>query len=415
MRQERVDYDHKSQQDCFMKILDQNIQLSSQHYAADESQQQRVHETFINGQLATRESTTLSNKIENYSTALSQNAKPDTLKALIPLTHNQDVRVENTSSEVNPQSSMISTGANTSSLEEQVNLPPKLIKMIEAIEAMMERFTGKPYEMKVLGYESENKAFSNGALSPPNYSNHNANQTALQSSSANVAMPEVQTPSTGERWSYSERYQEEELSSFKAQGHVTTENGQQIQFDLNAQMHRRFETHLHVEKTKGVVFTDPLVVNFGGSPATLAIEKIQFDIDADGIQDSISFLNQGSGFLALDSNQDGVINNGLELFGTQSGDGFADLSQFDYDQNGWIDENDAIFSQLQIWHKDANGFNQLQGLLELNIGAINLQNIDTPFALKDNTNQQHGQVVSSGVFLHETGEAGTIQQIDLVV
>ena len=77
-----------------------------------------------------------------------------------------------------------------------------------------------------------------------------------------------------------------------------------------------------------------------------------FDIDADGEEESISYLQGGSGYLALDKNGDGVINDGSELFGTKSGDGFADLAEYDADGNGWIDENDPIFDKLLIWAKD---------------------------------------------------------------
>ena len=38
-----------------------------------------------------------------------------------------------------------------------------------------------------------------------------------------------------------------------------------------------------------------------------------------------------------------------------TGDGFKDLAMYDEDGNGWIDENDEIFSKLLIWSKDENG------------------------------------------------------------
>lgn len=77
-----------------------------------------------------------------------------------------------------------------------------------------------------------------------------------------------------------------------------------------------------------------------------------FDLDCDGKEEEISSLGKGSGFLALDKNGDGIINDGTELFGTKSGDGFADLAEYDEDGNGWIDEDDGIFSQLRIWTKN---------------------------------------------------------------
>ena len=38
-------------------------------------------------------------------------------------------------------------------------------------------------------------------------------------------------------------------------------------------------------------------------------------------------MEDGSRFLALDKNNDGIINNGSELFGTESGNGFIDLKK----------------------------------------------------------------------------------------
>ena len=160
---------------------------------------------------------------------------------------------------------------------------------------------------------------------------------------------------------------------------------------------------------------DPLVVNFNGTSAQLTDAKFAFDLNSDGKTDKVSFVGAGSGFLALDKNGNGVIDNGSELFGTQSGNGFADLSAYDSDGNKWIDENDAVYSKLQIWSKDAGGGDHLSTLAQLNVGALYLGNVATPFDLKNRANDLQGQVRSSGVFLHEDGSAGTLQQVDLVV
>jgi len=93
---------------------------------------------------------------------------------------------------------------------------------------------------------------------------------------------------------------------------------------------------------------DSLVINFDGSSTDLTQEKFEFDIDVDGRLDSISFVGSGSGFLAIDLNADNVINDGRELLGPQSGDGFDELLKYDEDGNNWIDENDSVYSDLVI-------------------------------------------------------------------
>ena len=126
-------------------------------------------------------------------------------------------------------------------------------------------------------------------------------------------------------------------------------------------------------------------------------------------------LAPGSGYLAIDRNDDGRINDVSELFGTISGDGFADLAALDADGNRWLDESDAAFSTLRVWQRDAAGESSLQTLREAGVGALYLGSTATPFALTDEDNRLLGQVRASGVYLNEDGRAGTLQQIDLAV
>lgn len=210
-------------------------------------------------------------------------------------------------------------------------------------------------------------------------------------------------------------HEEAEDTAFRTSGTVRTADGREISFGLELGMSRRFREETKIENITEIVdLTDPLVINLDGNIAGLSDQKFMFDIDADGEEESISYLQGGSGYLALDKNGDGVINDGSELFGTKSGDGFADLAEYDADGNGWIDENDPIFDKLLIWAKDENGKDELYTLKESGVGAICLQRAATDFSLnsqKDNT--QNGQIRSTGIFLYENGNAGTMQQLDL--
>lgn len=208
---------------------------------------------------------------------------------------------------------------------------------------------------------------------------------------------------------------ERESTQFSAQGIVRTADGREITLSVELNMSREFISHTNLTVRAGDALKDPLVINFEGNAAELTRTKFAFDIDADGKTDQIAFVGPNSGFLALDHNGDGVINDGRELFGALSGNGFADLAAYDTDGNGWIDENDAIFARLLIWSRDAEGNDRLDGLLERNVGAIYLGQAATPFSLKDNDNALLGMVRASGIYLKEDGGAGTVQQLDLVV
>jgi len=208
---------------------------------------------------------------------------------------------------------------------------------------------------------------------------------------------------------------EQESTQFSAQGIVRTADGREIMLSVELNMSREFISHTSLTVRAGDALKDPLVINFAGNAAELTRTKFAFDIDADGRMDQIAFVGPNSGFLALDRNGDGVINDGRELFGALSGNGFADLAAYDADGNGWIDENDAIFARLLIWSRDGEGNDRLEGLLERNVGAIYLGQTATPFSLKDNDNALLGVVRASGIYLKEDGGVGTVQQLDLVV
>ncbi len=219
----------------------------------------------------------------------------------------------------------------------------------------------------------------------------------------------------GISFNYHETYYEKESLSFSAAGVVKTQDGKEISINVQFTMQREFMSQSSISFRAGDAKIDPLVVNYSGALPAFSDTKFSFDLDNDGTAEQISYLLSGSGFLALDHNGDGIINNGGELFGPQSGNGFSELARFDSDGNNWIDENDPIFNKLRIWSKDAQGRDQLLVLGEVGIGAIYLGHIQSPFTFKDNVNQDVGQLQESGVFLRENGTAGTVQHIDLAV
>ena len=214
-------------------------------------------------------------------------------------------------------------------------------------------------------------------------------------------------------------YMEVEQSSFQMQGTVVTEDGKEIQLDLNLQMSRSFAVYYHAHyelpNMQQMAMMDPLVINLDAPAASLSDQTFTFDLDMDGEENTLHTLGHGSGYLALDKNEDGIINDGSELFGTKSGDGFKDLAEYDQDHNGWIDENDPIFSKLRIWVRDEEGNNALYGLAEKGVGAICLQSAYTQMALNGMMeNEARGAIRKTGMFLFENGMAGTVQHVDLV-
>lgn len=269
------------------------------------------------------------------------------------------------------------------------------------IEKLMESLTGKKVKIKIMSFSRQQAVDNNNLKSPDKTSG-------------------TQPPAKkgwGMEYDFHESHYEHENMSFSAEGTIRTRDGKEIKFKADLVMEREFLSHKDISIREGdAVKIDPLVINFDvftGRGSQLTAAKFSFDLNADGKKENISFAGQGSGFLSLDINYDGVINDGRELFGPQSGKGFAELSRYDSDNNGWIDENDFVFNRLRIWTKDNSNRDTLSSLKDKNIGAIYLGNIAGRFEIKNQENRSQGEVKSSGIFLKENGSSGTIQQIDL--
>ena len=208
-------------------------------------------------------------------------------------------------------------------------------------------------------------------------------------------------------------YVESESTTFSTTGMVKTADGREINFNLDVSMSQSFSQYTKETVENVATFIDPLVINLNGNIAEVSDQKFYFDLDADGEEDLISKLCEDSGYLALDKNEDGKINDGSELFGTTSGDGFRDLSIYDKDENGWIDENDAIWDKLKIWVQDEQGNSKLYSLKEQGVGAICLQNVSTQFTERDIAGEVNAAIRNTGIFLYENGNVGTIQHLDM--
>lgn len=235
--------------------------------------------------------------------------------------------------------------------------------------------------------------------------------------SASMAVGTTESGTTWQRVTATSGFSSEfESTTFASQGVVQTQDGRSIGFNIEVSMSREFTTEFNILETENYIKTDPLMINLDTNIGSVSDQKFYFDLDTDGKEEQISFAGQGSGLLALDKNGDGTINDGSELFGTKSGDGFKDLAGYDNDGNGWIDENDSVFSRLKVWTKDAEGNDYLIDLKEADVGAIYLRNTDTQFSLKNDENKLNAEIKKTGIYLRESsGAVGTLNHVDMVI
>ena len=132
---------------------------------------------------------------------------------------------------------------------------------------------------------------------------------------------------------------------------------------------------------------DPLIIDLGDSGIVLhSLENgVYFDLDNNGFAERTAWIDIEDGFLALDRNNNGTIDNGGELFGDQvklsdgskSSSGFEALKELDGNEDDVIDENDETYEKLRVWidsnHNGKSESNELKTLDDLGVISISLE------------------------------------------
>ncbi len=117
---------------------------------------------------------------------------------------------------------------------------------------------------------------------------------------------------------------------------------------------------------------------------------VYFDVEGSGKKVRTGWVARGDGFLALDVNGTGRIDDGTELFGENSRsrapadkwafrnfeNGFQALAQYDEDGNGVIDARDSVYAKLVVW-RDLNqdgqsSADELQTLEKAGVASVSL-------------------------------------------
>ncbi|GAM31525.1 bifunctional hemolysin-adenylate cyclase precursor [Acinetobacter calcoaceticus] len=131
---------------------------------------------------------------------------------------------------------------------------------------------------------------------------------------------------------------------------------------------------------------------------------IMFDHTGTGIKTSTGWVLPDDGFLVLDRNNNGTIDNGTELFGDSTPlmngsfakNGFEALADQDTNQDGKVDAQDTNWLALKVW-RDLNqdGISQANELFSMS--ALDIDGIHV-------TSSGHSQILENG---NEIAELGT--------
>lgn len=156
----------------------------------------------------------------------------------------------------------------------------------------------------------------------------------------------------------------------------------------------------------------PLVLdldNDGIELISLQESNTLFDLDADGFAEWTGWVKADDGLLAIDRNNNYLIDNITELFGNATTDGFIILKQLDSNNDNLISASDAQFANLRVWQdRNQNGISEigeLRSLSDWSISGINLN-----YTALNETNQGH-RISSSSSYTLTSGATRRIVDV----
>lgn len=167
-------------------------------------------------------------------------------------------------------------------------------------------------------------------------------------------------------------------------------------------------------------FKDPLSLDLDGDGQVNTLPRragVYFDLDNSGFAEQTAWLAPGDGFLVLDRNNNGHIDGGAELFGSETTlnngkvaeNGFEALAEWDSNADGKITAEDAIYHRLRIWQdKNSNGVVNSGELNTLQAHGIAEIHLDYQNGFWDENDIRHREI---GHFTRADGTPGDIHTL----
>lgn len=154
---------------------------------------------------------------------------------------------------------------------------------------------------------------------------------------------------------------------------------------------------------------------------------VYFDWNGDGFATASGWVTANAGFLVYDEDESGVIENGTEMFGDQTGfaNGFLALANYDSNTDDVIDDSDTIWDDLRVWvDENGNGYSEddeLHTLDELLITEIDLDYSTVDYQIAGNNVYQESTFTMDSetrdvldvYFTTDTMNTGYVGDIDL--
>jgi Ca2+-binding RTX toxin-like protein len=157
------------------------------------------------------------------------------------------------------------------------------------------------------------------------------------------------------------------------------------------------------------ILRDPIIIDLDGDGIEMIARQdnnIFFDMDGDGLKEWTGWINKDDAFLAIDENNNGIIDSIKELIGDQNTSGFTEFKNYDSNADKVFNSKDTFWTQLKVWQDlNTNGIseaNELKTLADVGIKSIDLHY--TAINLTAVGNEIH----ETSIFERTDGTSGTI-------
>lgn len=168
---------------------------------------------------------------------------------------------------------------------------------------------------------------------------------------------------------------------------------------------------------------DPLLLDLDGDGIeTTAVSStgVHFDLDANGFSEAAGWGAPDDGILARDLNDNGIIDDGREIFGdrtllkngTIATNGFQALTDLDDNADGKVDSSDAAFSSLRVW-RDVNNDGVTDTGELVTLESLSITSISTASTTVNVTDGAGNTLGSSGTYLKNDGTTGQVGNFTL--
>ncbi|MBL4942539.1 MAG: hypothetical protein JKY81_12870 [Colwellia sp.] len=305
-------------------------------------------------------------------------------------------------------SNLISSRANqispTSSEINNVTYEKPLSIKLQLMTLILERFIGRELDISAFSYFTNNEKVNN------NFELINQTFSAINAELVTIGEQSFQQGDllSVEQWTTSKQQ-----LSYQIQGKFNI-NDQALSLNYNFTLSSERTSYSKIEMSAAAL-KDPLIVQFGAQSLGKITGQKNFLINQDNTLDKLPIFSGDVGYLVFDQNNNQQADDGSELFGPQTGQGFAELARLDSNNNGFIDAEDKDFERLYLWQPNADNSQTERwlSLQEAKIQAISLSAISTPFDFYDQQGQLQAQLRQSSFAISDEGYGRGVHQVDV--